>query len=496
MSQDAPLMLSVSGCRGIFGKTITPEVAARFAGVLGGYLRERTGAVGGSGRRTVRPLVVLGRDGRVGGELLAQAASAGLAAAGCDVLDLGVAMTPTVGVIVDARGAAGGLVVTASHNPQHWNGLKPMLREAGIKAGRVSASAPSKAFADELISRYYAATRGERPAFGPTQEETGSIARSAPGAMGFPGEAVFTHLSTLRAALNELGIHDDRRSLALRCVVDSVNASGVVASRELLGSRLVHHLGSSDSGVFPHTPEPTKENLGHLCRFVAQKKADVGFAQDPDADRLAIVDERGAYIGEEYTLALCAEAVLGSGRVKAAGAVLVTNMSTSRMLEDVAEKHGARVVRTPVGEANVVEAMKAEGAVLGGEGNGGVIWPRVTFIRDSASAMGLVLGLMARTGKPISALVAEIPSYAIVKRKVDLANLEQAKRAVEAVAKAFSKEKLDRRDGVRVDLDSPRSWVHVRASNTEPIMRLIAEAPTTAQAESLLDRTAEAIAKG
>jgi len=481
-------MLSVSGCRGIFGRTMTPEVAAAFAGVLGGYLRER------HARGRGRPLVVLGRDGRVGGDLLSMAAAAGLAAAGCDVLDAGVAMTPTVGVMADARGAAGGLVITASHNPQHWNGLKPMLRDPGASGGTVSAGAPSKAFADEIIARYRAGV-GSASRDGPSQDAAGTIARCAPGELGFPGEATHTHLTKVRTALKEIGINEDRRWLAMRCVVDSVNSSGVAGARALLGERLVHHLGASDSGVFPHTPEPTEENLGHLCRFVREKKAGAGFAQDPDADRLAIVDERGRYIGEEYTLALAAEAVLGSGHVKAKGAVLCTNMSTSRMIEDVAARHGARVVRTPVGEANVVEAMRSHGAVLGGEGNGGVIWPRVTYIRDSLSSMGLVLGLIARSGKTLSELVKDIPAYAIVKRKVDLPDVSVAERAVEAVAREFAGERLDRRDGVRVDLDSARAWLHVRASNTEPIMRLIAEAPTREGAESVLDRGAAAIAK-
>jgi phosphomannomutase len=235
---------------------------------------------------------------------------------------------------------------------------------------------------------------------------------------------------------------------------------------------------------------------------VKEKRADVGFAQDPDADRLAIVDERGEYIGEEYTLALCAEAVLGamgkaaSGGGGGGGGTVCVNLSTSRMIEDVCARHGVRVIRTAVGEANVVEAMKKNGSVFGGEGNGGVIWPKVTYIRDSLSGMGLILALMARTEKTVSQLVAEIPSYAIVKRKVDLTDLADAARAVAAVKKAYAAEKLDTQDGVRVDFESKRAWLHVRGSNTEPIMRLIAEAPTTAIAEQILDEAARVIAKG
>ncbi|MBC7773434.1 MAG: phosphoglucosamine mutase [Pyrinomonadaceae bacterium] len=500
MSADAPLMLSVSGCRGIFGRTMTPETAARFAGVFGAFLRERATDLAIEG---TKPLVVLARDGRAGGECLLIAASAGLMAAGCDVHTLGVAMTPTVGVMVDARKAAGGLVLTASHNPQEWNGLKPVLRSASLSAAPIDASAPGKDTADQLIALYEAASDpafraradGKHTWVGPTQ--TGAFSDAPRATMGIPSEPTNTHLYVVKEALKEIGAHDDRASMAITCVLDSVNASGVEAGAALLGKRLVHHLGAGGSGLFPHPPEPTKENLVTLGRFTAEKRADVGFAQDPDADRLAIIDERGGYIGEEYTLVLAAEAVLGAMEARSPGStkgqILCVNLSTSRMIEDVAAKYGARVIRTAVGEANVVSAMKKHGSVLGGEGNGGVIWPRVTYIRDSLGSMGLVLALMARTGKKISQLVADVPEYAIVKRKVELRAKEDAQRAVEVVAQTYARERVDRQDGVRIDFDAKRAWLHVRASNTEPIMRLIAEAPTKAIAEAVLDDAARVI---
>lgn len=518
----APLMLSVSGCRGIFGRTMTPEVAARFAMVVAAQLRGGSGGADGSPPR--RPLVVLARDGRAAGDVLLRAAAAGLAAGGCDVLDCGVAMTPTVGVMVDEHAAAAGLIITASHNPQEWNGLKVIMRGRGLDRGVVDACAPAKSTADAIIARFKEASgmsggagggapsaslRSAAPPSGPGERapaekglqgvgplDVGTITESARGGLGLPSASTTAHLERLRHALKELGMHDDRRAMAIKCVVDSVNASGVEASRELLGERLVQHVGAGTSGIFPHTPEPTRENLTSLCEFVTRKRADVGFAQDPDADRLAIIDERGEYIGEEYTLVLCAEAILGAmvekhGPDAARGRVMVINLSTSRMIEDVAAKYGARVPRSAVGEANVVELMKKEGAILGGEGNGGVIWPRVTYIRDSLTAMALVIGLLARTGKTISQLVSEIPSYAIVKRKVDLPDLSQAAPTLAAVKQRFASQvsngaaKIDEQDGVRVDFGS-KGWLHVRASNTEPILRMIAEAPTVEEAEGMV----------
>jgi phosphomannomutase len=269
-----------------------------------------------------------------------------------------------------------------------------------------------------------------------------------------------------------------------------VNASAVEGDHLFFGGSPTHAvmLHGESSGVFPHAPEPTLENLsaaGGLCDAVRGLGACAGFAQDPDADRLAIIDERGRYIGEEYTLALAAEAVLGAMGPDARGRAVCTNLSTSRMLDDVAARHGARVIRTAVGEANVVEAMKASGAVIGGEGNGGVIWPEITFVRDSLSAMALVMGLVARSGRTIGDLVASMPQYAIVKRKADLSRKSDADPALDAIAQRYASASIDRQDGVRVDFAD--RWVHVRPSNTEPILRLIAEAPTQSEAQSLLE---------
>jgi phosphomannomutase len=502
-------MLSVSGCRGVVGESLTPDVIARFAGAYGSWLRERAGG---------RVLVVVGRDGRAGGDMVRMAALAGLTASGCGVIDLDVAMTPTVAVMTDfyARSdkapegqtarvhAVGGMVITASHNPQQWNGLKCLLAEGGEFGS--AACAPPATLAAQIIERF----KGAGPA---------PVAWSEIGPV-FHSESVPEHIRRLLEAMTDSGLCDDPAVIGedLRVAVDCVNASGRTAAAtllEALGCDEALILNSAESGIFPHPPEPTHENLtlpGGLCEAVRESKADVGFAQDPDADRLALIDEQGRYVGEEYTLVLGAMALLEAetkrrrdGETKAPSQLtLVTNLSTSRMLDDVAAKCGARVIRTAVGEANVVEVMKREKALAGGEGNGGVIWPRVTYVRDSLSAMALTLWLMSPAGggngrkRPLSELVASLPSYAIEKRKVELPKREAAIPAIEKIAAAYKDQRVDRQDGAWVDFKSGplagKAWLHVRASNTEPIMRLIAEAPTSAEANKLLDEAAKVVA--
>jgi phosphomannomutase len=277
------------------------------------------------------------------------------------------------------------------------------------------------------------------------------------------------HIKKVLDYVDVLGISTKR----FKVVLDSVNGAGCVATATLLsklGCQVVH-LNNTPDGKFPHPPEPTAENLTGLADEVRRQRASVGFAQDPDADRLAIVDEHGNYIGEEYSLALCAKLLLS----KKSG-IAVTNLSSSRMLDDIAAATGSRVIRTPVGEANVIDAMLRDNAVIGGEGNGGVIDARIVPGRDSLVGMAYVLQLMAATGKSISALVEEIPRYQIVKTKFDCPR-EEADRAVAALKKEFASEQIDTQDGIRIDWPQSRAWIHARPSNTEPIMRVIAEAP-------------------
>lgn len=472
-------MLGISGMRGIMGLSLTPDLALRYAAALGTCLRSDNPVAN----------VLVARDGRLGGEAYYEAVVAGLVGSGCMVTRLGVASTPTVGYLT-MRTADAAVIVTASHNPQEWNGLKFLLSGvAGKGPHEVEfACAPSPALARIIIDQFHA---------GPIWQES-----IAPAIVRDEADSNRPHwLEALSVALSLLPekTHEQwqrTRSIGLRCVLDAVNSSGSVAGVPFLDALAeVVAIHCTGSGRFPHTPEPTHENLsgkGGLCTVVPGVGADVGFAQDPDADRLAIVDEKGRYIGEEYTLALAALALLEADE-DPKGAVIVANLSTSRMIDDIAARFGARVERTPVGEAHVAARMiellaQGHDVLLGGEGNGGVILPEISFVRDSIVGMGLTLALMARHGKPLSAIVDALPRYAIVKSKQGIPSQEAAAPAIEAVAQAFKgRGRIDLQDGVRVDLDDQKAWLSVRASNTEPIVRFIAEAPTALAAQALID---------
>ena len=449
-------MLSVSGMRGLVGQSLTPVVVTRYAAAFGDWLKKS--------RKTDHPTVVLGQDSRPSGELYEHAAAAGLGSVGCRVVKVGVLSTPGVAILAQRltpQVADGGMVITASHNPAPWNGLKP-LRHDGV--------APPPDDVEIIIRSFHDGTA----------EQVG-VDELQP--MSVNSSGVKVHVD---AVLGLVDVDLIRRA-KLHAVVDSVHGAGgdeAAALLDALGVRLTH-LYREPTGRFPHVPEPTRENLTELSAKVPDAGADVGFAQDPDADRLAIVDEQGTYIGEEYTLALCAMHKLKEGDVA------VANLSTSRMLDDIAAAAGATVVRTPVGEANVAAGMREHGADLGGEGNGGIIWRPLSQVRDSLVGMALVLEMLATRKQPLSDVVASTPSYAIVKDKLDIASIPGGPEAVlDRVAEHFRGrgrgERVDTQDGVRVDLSGPDRWVHVRPSNTEPIVRIIAEAGERGDAEALI----------
>lgn len=453
-------MLSVSGCRGIVGESLTPDVVARFAGSFVGFLLEQPSA----GRR---PRIVLAGDGRRGAQSVRYAAIAGLVAAGAHVIDLDIATTPTVGVMVDQLNAQGGIVLTASHNPAQWNGLKCLIAHPS------GAHAPPAHMASRIIERF----RANAPTLAAHDEQ---------GELHADSSAAEVHVDRVLAAVDRVVPVDRIRDKRFRVAVDCVNASGSEGASLLLDALGCEAtlLNADRSGIFPHPPEPTRENLASLTQAARAAGVDVCFAQDPDADRLAVLDEHAEYIGEEYTLVLACMAVAQGHTAP----VFAANLSTSRMIDDLAHRLHGRVLRTPVGEANVVAAMLEHEALIGGEGNGGVIWQDVCLIRDSLSSMALVLALLTREGKPLSSVLRDIPAYVIDKRKCPV-RPGLADAASDALARHFAGAQLDRQDGLRIDLDPQgpgAAWLHVRASNTEPILRLIAEARTADRAAGLL----------
>lgn len=440
-------IISVSGLRGIVGRSLTPELAARFTSAAAALAPSGT--------------VVIARDGRASGGMLADAIASALCAAGREVIDCGVAATPTVGVLVRHLHAALGVQISASHNPAEYNGLKLFAAD-----GRVLTAAAGR----RVIERY----RGHAPI----------APADTPGTRRACDDTTSAHLALVLATVDVERI----RARRFRVLLDANHGSGSV-----LGARLLEALGcepallgGTPDGQFEHLPEPTAENLRSVLARVVEAKAEIGFCQDPDADRLAVIDEHGRYLGEEYTLAMCVDHVLRHH----AGAV-VTNCSTSRMTEDLANRYKVPMVRSAVGEANVVEMMDAYDAVLGGEGNGGIIDPRVGYVRDSFVGMALLLDAMAERELPVSRLADELPRYEMLKAKANVPT-ELVPRALEALSTHFGDAQADRLDGLR--LDWPGRWLLVRASNTEPIVRIFAEAPSAEQARRLCDEAAGVMA--
>jgi phosphomannomutase len=441
-----PLMVSISGVRGIVGQTLTPQVLMDYASAFGLLCKGCK--------------VVVGRDSRVSGEMARHAVLSGLLAAGCPVVDVGLVPTPTVQLAVEDLHAAGGLVITASHNPQQWNALK-FIGPSGLFLGpkqsaRLWKLAGSKKRAWAAWDRLGAVTADD-----------GAIGR---------------HIDRI-LALTDIKARSLRRR-GFRVAVDTVNGAG-----GLIVPRLLEKLGCQVTGInleltgrFAHTPEPLPEHLEQLGRAVRKARADIGFATDPDVDRLAVVDEQGRPLGEESTLALAVQFVLKrrTGRV-------VINMSTSRMIEEIARQHKARVVRTPVGEIHVARRMKSSRAVVGGEGNGGVILPKLHLGRDAPVGMALILQHLMEHGGSASRMAAGLPQYAMIKRKLKVPR-EKMDLVERRLAAQFKKHRVNRVDGLRVDFDD--SWLHLRRSNTEPIVRIYTEARNRNQAIGLYRDTA------
>lgn len=451
---DSALMISVSGIRGRVGFGLSPEVVARYAAAFGAWALKP-----GASRA-----VVLGRDSRVSGPLFHQVARAALESVGADVIDVGLTTTPTLQLAVEHHHAAGGLCITASHNPIEWNALK-CVGPAGLFLN-ADEGAAMRAFVEGGIP--YA-----------TWDRLGTTR--------FDGEAIARHIdAVLRLPYIKVTAIRERR---FRVAYDACRGAGGAIIPHLL-ERLgceVHAINLETDGRFPRPPEPVPENLGDLERLVKDTGAQIGFATDPDVDRLAVVSEQGNAIGEDYTLAFAARVVLRHRKGH-----VVTNLSTSRVLDDAAAEYGQRVIRAPVGEVNVALRIRAERAVIGGEGNGGVILPELHLGRDAPLGVALLLQLLVEDRRTVSQITAASPRYAIIKDKLarPAAPLDTVYSALTA---AFPDAEADTQDGLR--LAWPDRWVHIRPSGTEPVVRVIAEAPTRAEAEKLVERGRELLAR-
>jgi len=443
------LIISISGMRGIVGENLIPSIATDYGCAFGTFLEENYAG------QKARLSVCVGRDSRPSGQELGSAIAEGLCNAGVDVINLGVVSTPGVGIMLRELGCAGGMVVTASHNPSRYNGIKLLLSN-GI-------APPSDAA--EQIKQYF------------FNKRFGLVDSSDCGKVTSNEQTDAIHIAKVLAIVDRGTIAEKK----FKVVLDSVNGAGGRVTKKMLAELgcEVSAINDEPSGLFAHGPEPTAENLRGLCEIVTTEGAEIGFAQDPDADRLAIIDENGNYIGEEYSLALAAKYIFSKKTGKAA-----TNLSTSRMIDDVAEKVGGQVIRTAVGEANVAAAMLEHDCIIGGEGSGGVIDLRVGPVRDSLVGIALVLQLMAETGKTVSQLVGEIGGYYMSKDKF-AADKSHAKQILNLANRTFADAKLDTTDGCRFDFDD--GWLHLRASNTEPVMRVIVEAQDRRTAQKYVD---------
>jgi phosphomannomutase len=433
----APLMKSISGIRGIVGKSFTPELINSVGSAFARYVK--------------KGYVVVGRDSRSSGEAISSGLTSALMLSGCDVIDVGVVPTPTVQLMVEECRAAGGIVISASHNPIQWNAFK-LINEQGTFLNK------------KEIERFFAMM--DKPGAYVTWDGVGAVARDETAGM--------KHIERVRDVIDTRKISRKKFTVAL----DSVNGAGSHITRALLeglGCRVIP-VNCDGNGIFTRGAEPTADNLTDLVEAVRSSGADIGFAQDPDADRLALVDETGCTLGEEYTITMVTEHMLSRepGRV-------VVNLSTTSAVEEVARRHGADFTRTPVGEIHVVEEMRKKGARIGGEGNGGVISPEIHLGRDSLAGIGYLLEMMAERKMPISLIRGTLPDYVMKKGKVKVEGIYETSSMLDILARENRDAGSDRRDGLRLDFTGNHrfsgGWVHLRASNTEPIFRIIAEAP-------------------
>ena len=447
-------MVSISGIRGIFGEGLDPAVLVNFAGAYGTWCCKKADQLG------IEPWIVVGRDARISGPVCAKIVMSTLRSAGCHVIDAGLATTPTVEMAVLAQGAVGGIVLSASHNPEEWNALK-LLNHRGEF---LSAEEGGEVIQINNESRQ-AFVRYDR--IGAVQRED-FLAHHIKKILGLP----FIDTSII-AARN------------FRIVVDGVNSVGGLAIPALLKQLGVQddniiRLNCEPTGLFAHPAEPLAAHLVDLTDKVVKHNADIGIAVDPDVDRLAFVLEDGRYLSEELTQVVAADFLW-----RFRSGPFVTNLSSSRAIEDLAQSYGNPVYRSAVGEINVVKKMQEVKAVLGGEGNGGVIFPDLHYGRDALIGAAMILQHLANETIPFSAICGRLPKYAIAKNKMQIHDRDPDS-LLGTMAKRYHEERIDTSDGVKIDFEA--GWVHLRKSNTEPILRIYTEAKTEEEAQALAVR--------
>ncbi len=445
------LMVSISGIRGIVGDSLIPEIIIKYAAAFAQYCSHGT--------------VIVGRDGRSTGKSISDLVTSTLLQMGCNVVSLGICPTPTVGLAIETLHAAGGIAITASHNPMIWNGLK-FIGPTGMFLN-----------GEENKQLWSIADRGNFNYA--SWNEQGKLSESPD----FIDQHIKTILSLPSITVSQIS------QRKFKVVLDCVNtAGGLIAPKLLreLGCEVIE-MNCDVSGVFSHTPEPIPENLTDLCTRVVQEKADLGIAVDPDVDRLVLITEEGKPFVEEYTVVSAVKFVLDTEKkLGRTGHSVVVNLSTTRAVEDIAIQYEATVHRTPVGEINVASKMKQVGSIIGGEGSGGVILPEVHLGRDAIVGIGLFMQLLANSGGKASELKASLPHYEIVKSKIEIGALKPDEILRKLHERYSGSEKTNVDDGLKIDF--PSSWVHLRKSNTEPIIRIIAEAKTKNEAAALVDR--------
>lgn len=452
------LIKSISGIRGTIGgkvdENLTPIDAVKFAAAYGSWLK------GQSGKEHVK--VVIGRDARISGEMIQNLVQYTLIGLGIDVVNIGLSTTPTVEVAVPMEKADGGIILTASHNPKEWNALK-LLNNKGEFVSDQDGKAILKIAQENDFS--FA-----------TVDHLGKLTHD--------DQYIDLHIEKVLAL--PLVASEAIQKKKFRVVVDAVNSTGGIAIPRLL-ERLgveVVKLYCEPNGHFPHNPEPLKEHLGDICKRVVEEKADFGIVVDPDVDRLAFITDKGEMFGEEYTLVACADYVLG----KAKGNV-VSNLSSSRALRDIAQKHGVSYSAAAVGEVNVVTEMKRVEAIIGGEGNGGIIYPELHYGRDALVGVALFLSLLAERGGSVQQLRESYPAYFMSKNKIQLTEQINPDQILKAMEQKYAHEQTTTIDGLKIDFSD--SWVHLRKSNTEPIIRIYTEAKSQKEADALAHRFIE-----